>query len=531
MKVVGWAALCALAVVLAGCGGGGGSSSGGAAPAPDVQPQLTLTTTALKEDMAVGDEFALKVDGRWSFAGTGTLYLQLRDAGATFSLPAVQAANADNSVSLSVAPLPALAAGKHTGALELRACKDAACAQPFTSTVSLPYELTVSTVPDWETHQGNARHSGEVPIRLNPAKFSKAWEWRRPASTDPIGGINPVVTRAGKVYVTTDVYFGEARLYALNEATGAEVWFQSMGNAPAFNPPAIGAGKVYAAVTGHEETFLWAFDLNTGTFQHKSAFTGQWPHFLAPTVVDDQVYQGSGYYGGEIKAFSTTDGSLKWTAVAGGTWDMFTPAVDSQSVYHHNGASLFVFDKVTGAEKARIADPFGSSSGYDYHGAPVLGGRGNVISFAGGAFSGRASANVEHYEQRKLSSFSIADAKYEWSTAGAYLTAPAVGGGVIYAARNSPMALDAIDEATGKVLWTWSAPGTSDTSFHRNMVLTRTHLFVSTNSNVYAIDLKTRQSAWSYAAPGMLAISADRTLYISTGASESDGRLVAVRLK
>jgi hypothetical protein len=31
--------------------------------------------------------------------------------------------------------------------------------------------------------------------------------------------------------------------------------------------------------------------------------------------------------------------------------------------------------------------------------------------------------------------------------------------------------------------------------------------------------------------PGMLAISADRTLYIATGATQSDGRLVAIRLQ
>jgi len=526
MKALRLVLACAWAAGLGACGGGS------APPPPEPQPQLTLTTAAIKEDLALGDELILNVDGRWSYAGTGTVYLQLRDSGSSFTMPAIQAASADNSVAMTVTPLAVLPAGKRSGTLELRACKDSACSQAFSAVpASVAYELNVSAVPDWETHQGNARHSGEVAIRLNPAKFSKAWEWRRPASNEPIGGINPVATRAGKVFVATDVYFGEARLYALNEANGSEAWLQSMGNVPAFNPPAVGGSKVYAAVTGHEDTFLWAFDLETGKFQHKSAFSGQWPHFLAATVVDDQVYQGSGYYGGEVKAYSTTDGSPRWTASVGGVWDMFTPAVDGQSVYHHNGQTLFILDKLTGSEKARVSDPFGSGSGYSYHGAPVLGSRGNVIGFAGGAFSGRASSNVEQYDQRKLSSFNIADAKYEWSTGNAYLTAPAVGGGMLYAARNNPMALDAIDEASGKVVWTWTPSGNVDSAFHRNLVLTKTHLFVSTDRNVYAIDLKTRQSVWTYPSPGMLAISADRTLYIATGARESDGGLVAIRLK
>lgn len=527
MQTMRWMVACALAAGLMGCGGGGGAS-----PAPEPMAQVTLSTAAIKQDLAAGDVLGLKLEGQWTFAGTGPVYLQLRDASASFSLPAVQAANPDNRIALDIATLATLEPGKRAGTLELRACRDAACAQPFSSApASVAYELNVAAVPDWATHQANARHSGEVAIRLDPAKFSKAWEWRRPVGSEPIGGINPVVTKAGKVLVTTDVYFGEARLYALSEANGSVVWQQSMGNVPAFNPPAVGDTKVYAAVTGHEATYLWAFDLETGVFQFKSPFEGQWPHFLAPTVMGDTVYQGSGYYGGQIKAYAGGDGALRWSAMPNGVWDMFTPAVDDQAVYHHNGASLFVFDKVTGAEKARIADPFGGQSGYSYHGAPVLGSRGNVIAFAGGAFSGRASSNTEQYEQRKLSSFSISAAKYEWSTASAYLTAPAVGAGFVYAARNNPAALDAIDESTGQVAWSWSPPAGTDSEFHRNLVLTKTHLFVSTDRNVYALDLKTRQAVWTYPAPGMLAISAGRTLYIATGARESDGRLVAIRLK
>lgn len=513
------------AATLSACGGGSGSP-------PEPTPQLSISSAPIKEDLATGDEMELKVEGLFSYTGTQPVFLQVRDPGTSFSLPAIQAANADKSIALRISSLPTLVAGQRSGTLEIRACKDAACAQPYDgSAATLAYTLALSAVADWETHQRDARHSGEVPIRLNPAKFNKVWEWTRSPGTEPIGGINPVVTKAGKVFVTTDVYFGESHIYALKEADGSEAWLQSMGTVPAFNPPAIGGTKVYAAVTGHEQTFLWAFDLETGRFQHKSSFSGQWPHFLAPTVVGDQAYSGGGYYDGEVNAFSTADGSRKWTASLGGSRDMFTPAVDAQTVYQHNGQAMVMLDKLTGQELARINDPFGNSSGYSYHGAPLLGSRSNVISFAGGAFSGSASSSAEQFEQRVLSSFDIVGKKYEWSTAHAYLTAPAVGRGVIYAARNNPMALDAIDESTGKLLWSWTAPGTNDTSFHRNLVLTRTHLFVSTDSNVYAVDLSTKQAAWTYPAPGMLAISADRTLYIATGAQRSDGRLVAIRLK
>jgi outer membrane protein assembly factor BamB len=210
---------------------------------------------------------------------------------------------------------------------------------------------------------------------------------------------------------------------------------------------------------------------------------------------------------------------------------MFTPAVDDVYAYHYNGNSLFLIDRTTGVTSATIADPFGSNSSYDYHGAPMIGGRNNVFTFAGGALSGRASSNAEQYAQRVFSSFNIITKSYEWSTSYAYLTAPAVANGVIYAARNSPMSLDAIDEVTGRILWSWVPTGNVDTSFHRNIVVTRNILFVSTDKTVYALDLATKMPVWSYPKPGMLAISADRTLYIATGALESDGKLVAVTLK
>lgn len=210
---------------------------------------------------------------------------------------------------------------------------------------------------------------------------------------------------------------------------------------------------------------------------------------------------------------------------------MFTPGVDELYAYNHTGGTLFLIDRLTGATSAAIVDPFGSTNYYSYHGAPMIGGRNNVFAFAGGAFSGRASSNVEQYAQRVFSSFNINTKSYEWSTSHAYLTVPAVANGVIYAARNDPMSLDAIDEVTGQILWSWAPTGNGDTSFHRNTVVTRNIVFVSTDKAVYALDLANKVPVWSYPMPGMLAISADRTLYIATGARESDGRLVAVRLK
>jgi outer membrane protein assembly factor BamB len=520
--------LCCL--LLAGCHSGGGGDD---RTSPS-SVQVTLTSPSLSIDLAAGDEIPSNVDGSWSGTSVqpSNVYLHARDTAGRFATPASKSGSSGSTFSFTLYTQPGVAAGTHSGTIEVRACRDPNCMDPYPgASATVDYTLNVAVVTDWETHQRDAAHRGYVPIWLNPSRFAKAWEWSREFDGEPIGGINAVVTRSGRVYVTKDVYFGQGVLYALNESSGTEVWRVSFGQVPALNPPAISDGRVFAAVTGHEDTFLWAFDANTGTYLHKSAFEGQWPHILAPTVYGDRVYTGGGYYGGMTYSFATADGSRTWEYNAGGVWDMFTPAVDDTYVYHHNGSALYLINRSTGTTAAIIGDPFGSTFGYSYHGAPMIGGRNNVISFAGGTFSGRASSNVEQYDQRVLSSFNINTGSYEWSTPYAYLTVPAVANGVIYAARNTSMSLDAIDETTGQVLWSWVPTGNGDTSFHRNIVLTRNILFVSTDRAVYALDLATRTPVWSYPKPGMLAISADRTLYIATGARESDGRLVAVKMK
>lgn len=513
-----------LSIALAGCGGGSGSSP------TATSVNFALDANSVSDTLAAGDELNLRVTGRWTSddAKLTSVYLQVQDPGGSFTLPATMASS--GAIALDLPVSSSLAAGKHDAELTLRACRDAQCASPLPGTATLAYHLTVQPVDDWLTHQGNNAHRGAVPIRLNPSRFKQAWSWKRPASSEPIGGINPVVTYQGKVLLTTDVYFGEGRLYALDELDGHEVWMRSVGSVPAFNPPAIGGGKVYAAVTGHSDTFLYAFDLRDGAILHRSAFDGQWPHFLAPTVDGDMVFQGGGYYGGSVYGFSTQDGSRLWTTSVGGAWDMFSVAADGQYVYHHDGAALHILARATGAAVADIPDSLGSSSGGSYHGGPVIGTQGMVMSFVKEAFSGRASASAEQYDQRLISAFDISSRKYAWTSNRAYQTVPAAADGVLYVARNDPAALDAIDERTGNTLWSFALPTQHGSSFHRNIVVTRTLLFCSTDTEVLAIDLATRNIAWSQPTPGMLALSAGRTLYIATGARESDGGLIAVRL-
>lgn len=87
-------------------------------------------------------------------------------------------------------------------------------------------------------------------------------------------------------------------------------------------------------------------------------------------------------------------------------------------------------------------------------------------------------------KRAQLASFNLEAKTHEWSSNAAYQTTPAFANGVIYAARNAPMSLDAIDEVSGKVLWSWAPTGAGDVSFHRNIVVTNNLLLVSTDRAV-----------------------------------------------
>ena len=93
----------------------------------------------------------------------------------------------------------------------------------------------------------------------------------------------------------------------------------------------------------------------------------------------------------------------------------------------------------------------------------------------------------------------------------------------------------AIDEATGTVLWSRPLPtGTTISGPLPNMIVTRNVLFVGTEVGTYAMELDTGRIAYELPRARVLAISAERMLYLGRqddSSSELPSGLVAVRLQ
>ena len=473
--------------------------------------------------------FTVSISG---LSSTGTTPVVKADS-AVLELQGAIDSSVASQYTVHLTTVPGLAPGQYTGQVSFQLCSDANCSTAYPGTQqSFSYTVNVG-LQDWQTFQRDAGHTGFVNVQLDSTKFTQAWTWSRPAGDpEPVGGINSVATGDGLVFVSKDIYFGQGALYALKESDGSTSWAYALGQMASEGPPAFLNGTVYLPSTDPSEgCAMWALDAMQGTYKFKMTTSCQWSSFFAPTPSNGSVLQTS--QAGEVYSFATADGTLQWSAVAG-AFDQATPAVDQHYAYQYglvgNSGGLSVFDRASGALVTFISDPFwpGSSS-YSVFSAPAVGANGDVISFSGLGFSGQAASSSEQYESRVIVSYDIANQVYQWRTQNSYLTHPAIANGVVYAARNAPATLDAMSEADGHIEWSWTPPA-GDTEFHRNIVVTRNLLFVSTDVNVYAIDLTTHQAVWHYPKPGMIAISAAPMLYIVTGVRVSDGNLVAIKL-
>lgn len=513
MGVSRWSALACAAVVLCGCpqsklpqGGTAAVTTARATSAGAVIPRqddaasgvfLTLSTRSFATTVSAGDRFSVSLQGTWGKTGAGTVYLQATDSAGLFVVPAPIPAPKRDAYRIVVGLPVSAPPGDHAGSLSVRACVDAQCAEVYPDTTrSIEYSLRVNAVGEWETLQRNARHDGYVPIHLEPPHYSVAWTWENPVP----GELSPAVTDGGMVFVS-----GSPSLFALRASDGAVQW-RRVFNANRLNPPSVSNGIVYAATTGHEETYLYALQASDGQQKYQSPFHTQWAEILNPTVHGGRVFVNSGYYGGMVYSFDQGAGSSAWSA-SGGTYGMNTPAVDDAYVYAFNGDTLDVMHATDGALHTSIGpNPGGIQE--DYHGTVMLGSSDHVLAYDGTTYYGPSA-------KRQLIDYSVASNAVRWRSIALYTNFPAVAKGIVYATSNETYTLDALDEGTGRVLWSWRPPE-QFFEFIGNVVVTDNVVFASTDQRLYAIDLRTRKTRWSAPTPGTLSISANRMLFVSS---------------
>ena len=432
-----------------------------------------------------------------------------------------------------------LAAGNYSGNVRLRLCMDLPCTSEYpNSPALLPYAITVMPAvnltpltplaggTDWSTFQGNPGHTGFVPVTLDPSRFNRRWKWTVPSSEPAAGGsITPAVTANDRLYFVISGYFRPSATYALNEVDRSIAWKYDFGSIFAANAPAVSGNKVFLATSGHSDTFMWSFDAINGNSLSKVAFSSQWEHYYAPTIIDGSVYTNGGTYGG-LLSFRVSDGEQNWFNNTLPQFDMWTPAVNATHAFTQIDGRLFAVDRATGATSYSISDPAWNFGSYSHNGAPMLGSANTVI--------GINTRTIQ--PTNRLINFDTANRVIRWSIPGRFLSEPAIANGTVYVVNGTQ--LEARRESDGALQWSWTPAETSQAPFEMgypasNIVVTNNLVFVSTQSSVYAIDIATRTKVWSHSHGGRIAISRNGVLYITplTGAAAPlNGTVTAINL-
>ena len=442
-----------------------------------------------------------------------------------------------NAIRINVTPSSTIAPGHYSGNVTVNVCSDANCAAPLTgSPFQVPYDFNIDAAEggttainltalsplagaaDWETFQGNASHTGFVPVTLNASNFSVRWIWLTPADQGKQPIISPITASAGRTFFSTGASYVTRTphlLHALDEANGMAIWRHDFGDltSPSVNPPAVSQGKVYIVAGSQESAAMYAFDASSGGQLFRTPITSQWQSYLTPTIFDTTVYTDGGILAG-MYGFDKTTGAQQFFSGGLRAFDGWTPAVDANYAYAYIGGGLVTVDRRTGVKQGDIADPTYQWNGSLNTGAPVLGVAGSVTA-----------VNAGYPTQNAIVNFNTAAQTVRWSVKGAYPGNPGYHGGTLFAVNNLPFQLEARSEADGVLLWSWTPPAT-DLKFVSDVLVTNNLIFVSTAKTTYAIERTSRTVAWSYPASGPLALSPNGILYIQAGP-----RVHAINLK
>lgn len=427
---------------------------------------------------------------------------------------------APNTYHVTLKAPTTLPGGVTTGTITFHMCRDSPCAHPIPGTEQVfAYTINVA-LKDWVTYQRDAGHSGYVHASYSGI-VKKRWMWQ-PAG---IYSISPVATKGSSIFVVQQDHTGTS-VVSLS-MLGASQWASPIGGPSYVGAPAVAGDKVYvpSITSSSTDNPITALDVNTGALATPTiTFDSQWSPLSAPTPFSDSLYYTAGYYGNEVISYDLAAHGRRWSSTGQGPWIYGgeTPAVNDGYVYYYSGTYLDIFDRATGQRTVSIADPYFNFSSYYYFGAPMLGTSGNVILLSGTG------------GQRPLVKFTLAGTATQLGSGG-YQAPPAFANAVIYAAgtaSNGVAHLDAVNEADGAILWTWSPPADDLTPLINNVIATDTLIFASTQLKLYAISATdpTRPVVWSAATPGNIAISGDGLLLVSTSVRGGPA-LVAYSLK
>jgi hypothetical protein len=375
--------------------------------------------------------------------------------------------------------------------------------------------------------QGDPGHTGYVAASFSTATFADAWTITTPNAP------SDVAARAGSVFY--NVLGADSHIYtqAVSTSNGSSRWAFDLGNKnvyPGTHPfgPSYANGRVASMAPNDTSSAapLQVIDATTGGYVSTPTYDAQFSSGSVLTPVGDELFFTSGYYGNEVFDANAATGDSLWRSTITSQYIGYvmqgeSVAVDQDYVYYFNAGYLVVLHRNDGSLAEAMKNPFFSQNGTsyfgEYDGAPMLDGNGRIFTF---------TDNYKTGDSLPIAAFALNNDKPLWRTGYSYTNQPAVHGGRIYAVRSSSTIVDVIDVSTGLVAASIDVGGTGNLT--SNVVVSDSHLFVSSATTTFAVDLSKSNFpvVWKTSFGGDLAVTPDGYLIISTATG-----LHAVKLK
>lgn len=315
-------------------------------------------------------------------------------------------------------------------------------------TEAVAYQISVS-------HDGFSGDSTLVP----PLTL----RWSR---DDFAGPVSYPLIAAGKVFVTAatnpSVAYGTT-LYALDQATGATLWSQSIAGTYYWSNAAYDAGRVFVV---NFDGLMQAFDAGTGALAWSTQLPGQYAFSSPPTAQGGVVYTGGAGSGGTLYAVSESDGTVLWTQpVANG--DHSSPALSATNVFVSYACGLvYAFDRLTGEPRWFDNGPCSGGGGKtpvyhagrvysrDFFGNEILDAdtgalRGTFQAGPAPAFAGKTGLFLDGGTLRAISGRRTV---WTFGGDGGLVTAPIVVGSTVFVGSSTGM-LYGLDLRKGRMVW------------------------------------------------------------------------------
>lgn len=463
----------------------------------------------------------------------------------------------DGSWLMDFSVKPGLAEGTYTGTVDFSVLVSPFPGTPNYQPRTASYSITVvgmkgtlsplrqlSGATDWEGYNGNAAHTGFVPATLDASKFTRRWSWKSTASINGVSTrISPLVTANGYVYFNEEVaiddsaerfkYIYTYRLSALSETDGTAAWQTELKLGDVLGAPGVAGNRLVMAGINDAYTFNAQSGARLAVVRqpNTNGLLVATSQLTAPTLFDGNAYLGGN---NDVMRLDATTGQNRWSTTLDlpklGNVDEWTPAVNAGTVYSNAAGTLTAFNIADGSKRFSVAVPgqvIGGTGKSSLRQAPVLVDDNSVLLLNQRPYPGKSVDN----------SLSLVDAgsrSVRWTVSGRFTTQPVVARGVIYVGNDSGKVIEARNVSDGAVLWTWPLASVGEEALNGDLIVTNNLLFIAGGKHTHALDLASRQAAWTYRLSGTLSLSRNGVLYIRSaqGVSGSNiGYLTAINLQ